>query len=298
MVVFSPLGRVFFFLPNLQNRRRLRLQQRARRHNRTTRRHQRIPPPVRTKCSSPLLARLHPPAPIPHSPTQTKKKHPSRTRGENRARKPGAVPGGHGGRPQQEPARGVVGARPQRAQNEKAHRQGARASGSGLRTVREHARAAGGGGQGESTRMRRMAARREGARARGTGRRAAREHARGPVRRARREHWHAARVADREEARARGRRRRTGREHAQAAEGGTPQESARARRCAGAGEVASDRRLSLRIAHGAMRAAGLPLVATRRETRRRRGVDTVDAAAWRPRGQRGRRGVPTGPQQS
>ena len=31
--------------------------------------------------------------------------------------------------------------------------------------------------------------------------------------------------------------------------------------------------------------------------RRRRGVDTVDAAAWRPRGRRGRRGVPAGPRQ-
>ena len=168
---------------NKQNRRRLRLQQRARRHNRTTRRHQTIPPPITTNCSSTLPARLHPPTPIPHTPTQTKKQHPCRTRGENRARKPGAVPVGHGGRPQQEPARGVAVARPQRAQNEKARRQGARASASGIRTARKHARAARGGGPGESTRVRWMAARREGARARGTGRRAAREHACGPVRR-------------------------------------------------------------------------------------------------------------------
>jgi len=166
---------------NKQNRRRLRLQQRERRHNRSTRRHQTIPPPITTNCSSTLPARLHPPTHIPHTPTQTKKQHPSRTRGENRARKPGAGPVGLGGRPQQEPARGVAGARPQRAQNEKAHRQGARASASGHRTATKHARAARGGGPGESTRVRRMAARREGARRRGTGRRAAREHACGPV---------------------------------------------------------------------------------------------------------------------
>ena len=131
----------------------------------------------------------YPPDFIPQNPSPTpppkQKKHPSRTRGENRARKPGAVPVGHGGRPQQEPARGVSGARPQRAQNEKAHCQGARASASGSRTARKHARAARGGGPGESMRVRWMAARREGARARGTGRRAAREHACGPVRRGR-----------------------------------------------------------------------------------------------------------------
>jgi len=170
---------------NKQNRRRLRLQQRARRHNRTTRRHQTIPPPITTNSSSTLPARLHPSTPIPHTPTQTIKQHPSRTRRKNRARKPGAVPVGHGGRTQQEPARGVAGERPQRAQNEKAHRQGARASASGLRTARKHARTARGGGPGESTRVRRTAARREGARARVTGRRAAREHACGPVRRGR-----------------------------------------------------------------------------------------------------------------
>jgi len=283
---------------NTQNRRRLRLQQRARRHTRTTRRHLTIPPPITTNCTSPRPARLHHLAPIPYTPTQIKKQQPSRTRGEDRARNLEAGPGGHGGRPQQEPAHGVAGARPQRAQNEEAHRQGARASGSGRRTAREQARAAGGGGPGESTRVRRMAARREGARARGTGRRAAREHGRGPVRRARREHWHAKRVADREEARARGRRRRTGREHARAAEGGTLRGSAGARRCAGAGEAASDRRLSLRIAHGPMRVVDLPLVATRRVTRRRRGVDIVNAAAWRPRGWQGRRDVPTGPRRT
>jgi len=150
---------------NKQNRRRLRLQQRARRHNRTARRHQTIPPPITTNWSSTLPARLYHPTPIPHTPTQTKKHHPSSTRAEKKARKLGAVPNGHWGRPHQEPARRVAGARPKRAQNEMAHRQVARASASGLGTARNHERAARGGGPGKSTRVRRMGARREAARA-------------------------------------------------------------------------------------------------------------------------------------
>jgi len=47
----------------------LRLQQRALRHNRTTRSHQTVPPPILTNCTFPLPARLHPPAPIPYTPT-------------------------------------------------------------------------------------------------------------------------------------------------------------------------------------------------------------------------------------
>jgi len=47
----------------------LRLQQRARRHNCTTRCHQTVPPPILTNCTFPLPARHHPPAPIPYTPT-------------------------------------------------------------------------------------------------------------------------------------------------------------------------------------------------------------------------------------
>jgi len=178
------------------------------------------------------------------------------------------------------------------------------------RTAKGRARVDLGSALGGSTRMRQGAADQKRAHARGGWRRATRERAlaeqgsgppgstRAGQRRARKAHWHASRVADREEARARGRRRRTGRELARAAERGTPRGSARTRRCAGAGEAASDRWLSLLIAHGAMRAVDLPLLTTQRVTRRRCGVDTVDAAAWRPRGRRGRRGVPTGRRRS
>jgi len=78
---------------NKQTRRRLRLQRRARRHNRTTRRHQTIPPPITTNRLSTLPARLHPPTPIPHTPTQTKKTAPlSHARGEQ-GEKAGGIAG-------------------------------------------------------------------------------------------------------------------------------------------------------------------------------------------------------------
>jgi len=121
---------------------------------------------VRPPYTPDFIPKHAPPAPPP----KQEKRHFCRTRGKNRAKNPGAVLGGHGGRPEQEPARGVAGSRRQRAQNEKAHRQGARESESWLCTAREHAPAAGGGGPAESTCVRWMAALREEARPRGTGR--------------------------------------------------------------------------------------------------------------------------------
>jgi len=161
-----------------QNRRRLRLQQRARRHNRTTRRHQTIPPPITTNCSSTLPARLHPPKPIPHTPTQTKKAPLSHARGEQGEKAGGSAGRAWGAATAEASARSGRRMPTAIAKREGAppgsareciwapHCEEARACGTGRRTRRDHACAADGGAPRGSARARNRAARREGARVR------------------------------------------------------------------------------------------------------------------------------------